>query len=220
MWQVKEFVPEGFKNYVRLVAAKLRHPGCFIGSPLVGDRVILGRGCYVVRGAHLSNGVRLGDFSYVNCGAILCSGELGRFCSIGPYAIIGPQEHPTSFLSTATNVYGPDNLFGAPSRWNHCPNPPRIGSDVWIGAFGFVREGVRIGHGAVVGAGAIVTHDVPPYAIVAGAPAKVIRFRFATDIVAELLETRWWERSTEELAADPQRFQVPWKGAACREVAR
>ena len=220
MWQVKEFVPEGIKNYLRLVGAKLRHPDCFIASPLVGDKVILGRGCYVVRGAQVSNGVQLGDFTFVNCGAILCSGELGRFCSIAPYAIIGPQEHPTSYLSTSTKLYSRDNVFGAPSDWNNNPEPPRIGSDVWIGASAFIRQGVQIGHGAVVGASAVVTHDVPPYAIVAGAPATLIRFRFPADVVAELLETRWWERSTDELAADPERFQMPWHGTACREVAR
>jgi virginiamycin A acetyltransferase len=220
MWQVKEFVPEGIKSYVRLVATKLRHPGCFIGSPLIGDRVSMGRGCSVSRGAQLSNGVRLGDYSFVNCGAILASGELGRFCSIGPYSIIGMQEHPTSLLSTSHNLYGRDNVFGAPSQWNHCPDPPRIGSDVWIGAFSFVRQGVRIGHGAIVGAGAIVTHDVPPYGIVAGVPAKLLRLRFDAEVVAELLETRWWERSAAELAADAERFQIPWKGASCCEVVR
>jgi acetyltransferase-like isoleucine patch superfamily enzyme len=220
MWQVKEIVPEGIKNYLRPVTAKVRHPSYFVGSPLAGDSVIPGRGSYVVRVAHPSNGVRLGDFSDGDCGAILRSEELGRSCSIGPYARIGPPEHPISFLSTLTKLYAPDNLFGAPAQWNHCPDPPRIGSDVWSGAFALVRQRVRIGHGAVVGAGAIVTHKVPPCGIAAGVPARVIRFRFAADLAAEPLETRWRERSTDELAADPPRFPMPWKGATCCEVAR
>jgi virginiamycin A acetyltransferase len=220
MWQAREFVPEGIKNYLRLVIAKLRHPGCFIGSPLLGERVSMGRGCSISRGAQLSNGVRLGDFSYVNCGALVASGEFGRFCSIGPYAIIGMPEHPTNFLSTSPNLYGPDNVFGSPSDWNDFPRPPQIGSDVWIGAHAFVRQGVRIGHGAIVGAGAIVTHDVPPYAIVAGVPAKTVRFRFEPEIVAQLLASLWWERSTAELLPEAERFQTPWKGKAPCEAVR
>jgi virginiamycin A acetyltransferase len=220
MWQVKEFVPEGPKNYLRLVTAKLRYRGCFIGSPLVGERVVMGRGCSVSRGAQLANGVRLGDFSYVNCGAIVASGEFGRFCSIGPYSIIGMPEHPTGYLSTSPRLYGPENILGAPSDWNDFPEPPQVGSDVWIGASTFVRQGVRIGHGAIVGAGAVVTRDVPPYGIVAGVPANLLRFRFPPEIVADLLETRWWERSTEELVADAGNFQVPWRGRIYQEVAR
>ncbi len=220
MWQVKEFVPEGLKNYWRLVAAKMRHPQCFVGSPLVGERVSLGRGCSVSRGAQISNSVTLGDYSYVNCGAIINSGEFGRFCSIGPYAIIGMPNHPTGFRSTSPRLYGPGNLFGARSEWNDFPDPPQIGSDVWIGAHSFVRQGVRIGHGGIVGAGAVVTRDVPPYAIVAGAPAKVLRLRFDEDLVGELLESRWWERPTEELAADAEGFQRLWQGGARHEVMR
>ena len=218
--QVKEFVPDGLKDYLRLIANKLRYPNCFIGSPLIGGGAILGRGCYVVRGAHISSEVRLGDFCYVNRGAVLCSGDFGRFCSIAPNAIIGPQEHPTKFLSTSCSLYGPDNLFGISSRWNTRPEPPRIGSDVWIGAAAFVREGVQIGHGAVVGAGAIVTRDIPPYAIVAGAPAKVIRFRFGPSVVAELLEGRWWESSLEELKEKAEIFHRPFEGAAIQELTR
>jgi acetyltransferase-like isoleucine patch superfamily enzyme len=164
--------------------------------------------------------VTLGDYSYVNCGAVIASGEFGRFCSVGPYAIIGMPNHPTGFRSTSPKLYGPDNLFGGRSEWNDFPDPPQIGSDVWIGAVAFVRQGVRIGHGGIVGAGAVVTHDVPPYAIVAGTPAKVLRLRFDEGLVGELLESRWWERRTEELAADAGSFQKPWQGDARHEVMR
>jgi len=219
MWQLKEFVPEGIKNYLRLTAAKLRHPECFIGSPAIGNRVSIGRGCSVSAGAQIANGVRLGDYSYVNCGALIASGNLGRFCSVGPYSLIGMPDHPTGFLSTSPKLYGGQNVFGLRSEWDDFPHPPQIGSDVWIGANAFVRQEVRIGHGAIVGAGAVVTHDVPAYGIVAGVPARLIRFRFAPNTVAALLQSRWWERSIEELAADAGRFQAPWRDAAGLEVA-
>jgi len=220
MWQIKEFVPEGVKSYFRLVTAKLRHPDCFVGSALVGKEVDLGHGCSISPGAEISNGVKLGDFSYVNRGSIVASGQFGRFCSIGPYSMIGMPDHPTGYRSTSPRLYGQRNLFGAVSEWNDFTDPPVAGSDVWIGAFAFVRQGVRIGHGAIVGAGTVVTHDVPPYAIVAGAPARVLRYRFREEVVEELLESRWWERSLAELEVEAHSFQMPWNGVACREAAR
>ena len=74
-----------------------------------------------------------------------------------------------------------------------------IGNDVWIGKRAIIKAGVKIGDGAVVGAGAVVTKDVPPYAIVAGVPAKIIKYRFDEDTIAQLLKTKWWNLSDEEL---------------------
>jgi tetrahydrodipicolinate N-succinyltransferase len=74
-----------------------------------------------------------------------------------------------------------------------------IGHDVWIGARALIRDGVNIGHGAIIGAGAVVLDDVPSYAIVGGVPAKLIRFRFAEDIIKRLLELKWWEWSDDML---------------------
>ena len=67
-----------------------------------------------------------------------------------------------------------------------------IGNDVWIGMDTTIMPGIKIGDGAVIGANAVVTHDIPPYAIVAGIPAKVIKYRFADEIINELLELQWW----------------------------
>lgn len=211
MWHLKEFVPEGLKHDLKLIAAKLRHPGCFIASPHIGRRVALGRGCSILAGAQIVDGVSIGDYSYVNFGTIFASGTAGKFCSIGPYAIIGMPEHPTSYLSTSPKLYGNFNLFEMPSAWHDYPISPQIGSDVWIGAGSFIRQNVRIGHGAVVGAGAVVTRDVPPYAIVAGTPARLIRFRFEPQVIDCLLRSAWWDRSPQELAAFGRLFQEPWK---------
>jgi virginiamycin A acetyltransferase len=209
MPHLKEFVPDALKSYFKLVRRKLHYRDCYIGSPLVGRGAKLGRGCSISRGVEVAGRVRIGAFSYVNCGALVLSGTIGRFCSIGPYCLIGMPEHPTSHLSTSPKLYGVANLFGIESRWNDYPAPPEIGCDVWIGAFAFVRQGVRIGHGAIVGAGAVVTGDVAPYEIVAGVPARHLRFRFAPEIIGSLLESRWWERDPEELSAWKARFQDP-----------
>lgn len=68
-----------------------------------------------------------------------------------------------------------------------------IGNDVWIGQRAMVMGGVRIGNGAVVGAGAVVTKDVPPYTIVGGVPAKIIRYRFSDKVVKKLQSSKWWD---------------------------
>ena len=205
----REFIPDCLKQYIRMLAAKLRYPACFIGTPFMGKRVMLGKGCSISRAAEVGNDVRIGDFSYVNCGAIIASGKIGRFCSIGPYALIGLADHPTNYLSTSPLLYGGNNIFRSRNSWNDFPSPPEIGSDVWIGAQAFVRQGVRIGSGAIVGAGAIVTRDVPPFGIVAGVPAKLIRYRFEPLVVEQLLRERWWELDRAELAKWQERFCGP-----------
>ncbi len=77
--------------------------------------------------------------------------------------------------------------------------PVIIGSDVWIGEKVFIKDGLHIGHGAVIGAHSVVTEDVPAYAVVAGTPAKIIRYRFEEKQIERLLESRWWELPAPEL---------------------
>jgi len=157
----------------------------------------------------IGNDVRIGDYSYLNCGAIVASGTIGRFCSIGPYALIGLAKHPIDYLSTSPLLYGHRNVFHGPASWNDFPSPPEIGSDVWIGAHAFVHQGVRIGSGAIIGAGAVVTHDVPPFGIAAGVPARLIRYRFNPSVVERLLPAPWWELDLEELPGLQSRFFAP-----------
>ncbi len=138
-------------------------------------------------------------------------GSIGRFCSISVNIRAGHADHPTDTLSAHP-------IFQADSAWHdssddfftrnaamieksrahrYALNDRRfgkiqIGNDVWIGEGAFIRRGVEIGDGAVIGARSVVTRNVPPYAIVAGAPARVIRYRFDTDVIEELLRLQWW----------------------------
>ncbi len=221
MWYLKEFVPECIKDYCKLVRAKLRFPGTFIGSPLIGSHVHIGRGCRIARHVEVGDNVEIGEYSYLNAGAEAASGVIGRYCSIGPYAMIGLAEHPLDFLSTSPTLYGQQNVFGAPRAWSDYASPPRIGCDVWIGAFAVVLQGVTIGHGAVIAAGAVVTRDVEPYQIVAGVPARPLRYRFGPERVEELLREPWWERSIRELPVMSHRFLQPerqWRAERVEEV--
>jgi acetyltransferase-like isoleucine patch superfamily enzyme len=120
--------------------------------------------------------------------------QIGAFCSIADQVVIfGGGEHRTDWITTfplrialGAQLAGKD---GHPSS----KGITRIGNDVWIGFRAMVLSGVTIGDGAVIGAGAVVSKDVAPYAIVAGNPAKVVRYRFAPDEINKLLAIRWWE---------------------------
>ncbi|MNI40841.1 Chloramphenicol acetyltransferase [compost metagenome] len=84
-----------------------------------------------------------------------------------------------------------------------------IGNDVWIGANAVILPGVTLGDGAVIGAGAVVTKDVPPYAIVGGVPAKVIRYRFTPEEIEVLLRIKWWEWEIEEIKSKAYLLKNP-----------
>jgi len=155
----------------------------------------------------------LGAYSYVQSGSLLTNVEVGPFCSIAGGVIVGLASHPMHLVSTSPVFYDceqPLPRFFTRERLvtTHLPRTI-INADVWIGQNAMIKAGINIGVGAVVGAGAIVTRDVPPYTIVTGIPARPTRTRFSQDICRRLLESRWWERSDAELERLAELFAVP-----------
>lgn len=129
---------------------------------------------------------------------------IGAFCSIGNNVSIGPSQHPTNWLSTSIFQYIADERIVPEQPLFDYKFPPTfVGNDVWIGNNVVVKDGVSVGDGCVIGSNAVVTHDLPPYAIAVGVPAKVVRYRFSEDIIKQLLELQWWSLPDEEIAKLP-----------------
>lgn len=141
----------------------------------------------------------LGRYTYCSTDLTICSGNtsIGSFCSIGSQVTLGHGDHPLNFLTTSPYLYLAVWGFkteNTPFHNEFWEMPPiSIGNDVWIGDGVFVKNGITVGDGAVLGARSVVTKDVPPYAIVAGVPAKIIRYRFDEPTRQELLRLKWWE---------------------------
>lgn len=149
---------------------------------------------------------RMGRHSYCGggCFAISPETEVGAFCSIGVDVVLGPSQHPTGWLTTHPFPYLADKkLPGVDYEQKRfdAVRPVKVGNDVWIGDRAVVMDGVTIGDGAIVGACAVVTKDVPPYAIVAGVPARIIRYRFDENMVKELLKLQWWRYDVAKMAS-------------------
>jgi len=154
----------------------------------------------------------VGRYSGVARETYLNAVSIGSFASIGPRTLLGTGEHPVDLVSTAPVFYSTRRQCGTSfALTDHVAERKRItlGHDVWLGAQVFVRDGVTIGDGAVVAAGAVVTADVPPYAIIGGLPAKVIRFRFPEEVIARLLRLQWWHWEEPRLRALQPWFVQP-----------
>jgi acetyltransferase-like isoleucine patch superfamily enzyme len=155
---------------------------------------------------------KFGIYTYVGPNTKISNASIGRFCSIASDVSIGLGIHPSrDFVSMHPSFYSLKNT-GVPLSFLKEQKAVEgknieIGHDVWIGHRAIILDGVKIGHGAAIGAASLVTKDIPPYAIVGGVPAKVIRYRFTDEEIEKLLEFKWWERNEDWIKAHADYFE-------------
>lgn len=145
---------------------------------------------------------QMGDYTYTGPFDMIFSAVIGKFCSISYGVTIPPPEHNYHRLSLHPFIHLPNyGIFNdgevIPSDMQN--KPLRIGNDVWIGCNSTILRGVTIGDGAIIAANALVNRDVPPYAIVGGVPAKIIKYRFNPEVIDKLLELKWWNWSIDKI---------------------
>ncbi|MFO1120839.1 MAG: antibiotic acetyltransferase [Hyphomicrobiales bacterium] len=148
----------------------------------------------------------LGDYSYVERHSEIIYARIGKFCAIASDVRINALNHPMERISQHKFTYRPNEYFAGAKldkafRESRMADRVTLGHDVWIGHGAIILPGLAIGNGAVIGAGAVVTADVAAYAVVAGVPARFLRWRFAPELGARLAALAWWDWEHERLSA-------------------
>lgn len=195
-------------NIIRLTRAGVKAQNfekISLGSTL--NQCALEQGVVVADRASVTTST-IGKYSSIGRNTKVSHSEIGRFCAISWDCTINAIFHPLDRLSVHAFPYVP-SAGGFVSERNQSYQIVAIGHDVWIGAQVIIMPGVKIGHGAVIGAGSVVTRDVEPYEVVCGNPARHLKWRFEEEIRNALLHLEWWEWSDEKIKVLIEYFKVP-----------
>lgn len=189
-------------NMIDRILSMINRPGISLLA-LIGRDTVVHKSARVFRFARIRNGI-VGAYSYIGPRTRMDNTSVGAYCSISWDCQIGLSSHNLDSISTSPIFFEKRN--GTGSSWVNQDHKDGagasrtiIGNDVWVGARSTILESIVVGDGAVIGVGAVVTKDVPPYAIVGGVPAKVIRYRFDSDVREALLASKWWEEPPVKL---------------------
>lgn len=183
---------------------KIKYPNCEIETNFILPGVKLGCGVIIKKNVKIYRNVSVGSHTFINEDTRIDPNteSIGRFCSISHGVKIGLGPHPLAFFTTSPLFYKRYRGLVRDDYYDEFADKgyTRIGHDVFIAANAVIVSGVEIGHGAVVAAGSIVTKNVPPYAVVGGVPARVIKYRFDESTIKKLLKSQWWNKDINILA--------------------
>lgn len=174
------------------IIKKIAHRCFRIITGRMGIYGAMGRGNIFGRRVFIHEMSTIGKYNRIGRDTMLTYAQVGNYCSIAPGVKIGQSQHSVSYITTYNAIASVN-----PDYQMH-DKPTVIGNDVWIGANAVLMQGITVDNGAVIGAGAVVTHDVPAYAIVAGVPARILRYRLREDQIAEIQNSKWWREDIKE----------------------
>lgn len=191
----------------------------FYRKILRDQKVQVGKDVHMKRSSDLQAKVLIGDYTHI-WGAITIKGHqkaiIKKYCTIGDKVTIITSNHKICH----------SNMQGFPQFWGFCSiidipeKPVTIGNAVWIGDRAIILPRVTIGSGAVIGAGSIVTKDVPAFAVVAGVPAKVLRMRFEETVIDKLLELAWWNWSEDKIKRNKRFFETDLTKVSVAQISK
>ena len=183
-------------------------------SPLaiVSSNSYVDKSAYIYRGVKVKEAV-IGAHTYIAAYTDVENAEIGKYCSIADHCRIGMSSHSLQYLSTSSIFTQTINALQ--EKWTEkdvfeqksVDERVFLGNDVWVGTHALINGGIHIGDGACIAAGAVVVKDVPPYAIVGGVPAKLIRYRFSQEVIEKLEEIRWWDLPEDKIKEHLTIFQ-------------
>ena len=164
--------------------------------------------------------IEIGLYSYGSCFdpcAIASFTKIGRYCSFASGVRIFNGNHPLEFQSMHPFFYNP--VFGYVQKELIDRNRLTIGNDVWVGYNAVITPSVKsIGDGAVIGAGAVVTKNVPDYAVVVGNPARVVKYRFSEETRLKIKSSKWWDKDIKDIRKDLEEFTHPFENEKNKEL--
>lgn len=198
-------------HYIKGIFKNLLNPRISTLS-FISTNVEVDKTAYIYRGVKAKH-AKIGAYSYIAANTDIENAVIGKYCSIADHCRVGMSGHSLSYLSTSPIFTQVVNALQ--ERWidkdvfeyKSEVETTVLGNDVWVGSHVLINGGVTVGDGACIAAGAVVVKDVPPYAIVGGVPAKIIRYRFSEDVIAKLEEVKWWNFPEDILKEKIKLFQ-------------